>query len=76
MLKIAVLALWAPIVANFFFTFPEGVATSLKFLGVAFLAAHIAEYFLFSKEIKAKGDSTAKSMLMTLVFGIVYVKTS
>lgn len=75
MLKIILLALWALIIANLFVALPAMMVAPLKILGVALIVGHIAEYFIFNKEIKAKGDSLTRSVRMTLVFGIVYVKS-
>lgn len=75
MKHIIVLGLWALMVANLLFSLPAAMVMPLKIFGVLLILAHIAEYFIFSTQIKAKGDSTLKSVLMTLVFGIVYVKS-
>jgi len=43
-------------------------------LGVLLAVAHIAEFFIFRKDIKAKGDGTLKSFVMTFLFGAAYIK--
>lgn len=74
MKKAIVLALWALVIVNLVTVLPTAMVMPLKIFGVLLVVAHIAEYFIFSEQIKAKGDSRMKSMLMTLVFGVVYIK--
>lgn len=65
---------WALIVANLFVALPALMVTPLKILGLLLAVAHIVEFFIFKKDIDAKGDSAAKSFLMTFIFGAVYIK--
>lgn len=72
MSKLIAIALWLLIIYNYFMPFVGVFGQILAWLGPLLLLAHFAEFFLFRKKIKAKGDSTAESFLMTMVFGVVY----
>lgn len=73
MWKAAVLLIWAAIIANLLLTLPAALVFPLHLLGAVLLLAHVLEFFLFRQKISAKGDSTATSVVMTLVFGTVYI---
>jgi len=73
MLKTIVLAFWALVIASFFIEFPANLNSILQGVGAVLLIAHFVEYFIFGEKIKAKGDGTLKSIVNTLVYGIVYI---
>ncbi|MFT5137600.1 MAG: hypothetical protein ACI8XV_002640 [Arenicella sp.] len=73
MIKIIPIALWAIVIASFLTVFPYH--QWLRIFGVVLLVTHLAEYFIYSNRINKKGDSRFKSLLMTIVFGVVYVKS-
>lgn len=74
MMKTILAALWLLILANFLVPFTGEYLPWLNRLGIVLLVAHTIEYFVFAKQIKAKGDGTAKSLLMTLLFGLAYIR--
>lgn len=74
MMKIILIAVWALIIASLVISFPAPFGGLLPKLGMVLVAAHIIEYFVFNKKITAKKDGTLKSFLMTMVFGVVYIK--
>ena len=72
MLKSIVIALWLLIIYNIFMPLAGTLGQILTWLGTILLLAHLIEFFVFREKIKAKGDDTAKSFLMTMVFGFIY----
>ena len=74
MLKIILSLVWVLVVANLFIALPQPLVWPLQALGVFLVVAHIAEFFIFNKVIKAKGDGALKSFVMTFLFGAVYIK--
>ena len=72
MLKIIAIALWLLIVYNLFIPFAGTLGQVLFWLGPVLLIAHLVEFFLFKQKIKAQGDSTLMSFVMTMLFGVVY----
>ena len=66
--------LWALILANLVHAFPDGIAKSLRVLGVLFVVVHLAEYLFFYKTISSRPESPAVAFLMTFFFGIFYWK--
>jgi len=74
MLKGMLIIVWVAIVANLFIVLPDALVWPLKALGVLLVVAHIAELFIFRKDIEAKGDGTLKSFVMTFLFGAAYIK--
>lgn len=73
MIKIIPIALWAIVIASFVMVFPYH--QWLRIFGVVLLVSHLAEYFIYSAAISKKNDGKFKSLLMTVVFGVVYVKS-
>lgn len=71
-MKIITLLFWVAVIAAVLNIIPLPYATWLTITGVVIFLAHVVEYFIFSKKIKAKGDSPIKSFVMTMVFGIFY----
>ena len=74
MVKGILIIVWAVIIANLFIALPDSMVFPLKALGVILVIAHIAEFFIFRKDIKAKGDGALKSFVMTFLFGAAYIK--
>ena len=74
MLKIILIAVWALIIASLVIAFPAPFGEILPKLGMFLVVAHVIEYFVFNKKIKEKNDGMTKSFLMTLVFGLIYIK--
>jgi uncharacterized protein YhhL (DUF1145 family) len=74
MIRIILLLVWALIVVNLLVALPAILVAPLKILGVLLVVAHIAEFFIFKKDITEKNDGPFKSFFMTLVFGAVYIK--
>jgi len=73
-MKIVLTAFWLTILASFLNLIPAPWGHWLKVIGAVLIVAHIIEFLVFHKAIKAKGHSVAKSVVMTLFFGILYVK--
>lgn len=73
MIKSIPIALWAIIIASYLLVFPYH--QWLRLFGVVLFVAHLAEYFIYSDTINKKGDSSLKSFVMTMVFGVIYVKS-
>ena len=74
MAKSIVLLIWVAVISNLLFVYPPVLSTILLGLGVLLLIGHLVEYFMERSRINAKGHSAAKSFLMTMVFGVVYIK--
>ena len=74
MLKGILIIVWVAIIANLFIALPSALVWPLKALGVFLVVAHTAEFFIFRKAIKAKGDGELKSFIMTFLFGAAYIK--
>lgn len=74
MLKILLAVVWGLVIANVLIALPQPMVWPLHAVGSFLVVAHIAEYFIFNRVIKAKGDGTLKSFLMTFFFGTVYIK--
>ncbi len=72
-LRVIMLVVWAAILGAFLGLLPSAYATWLTLLGAILLVAHLIEYFVFSKRISSKNDSTLKGFLMTIVFGVIYI---
>jgi len=72
--KFVLLVLWGLIFANLIHAFPDGMAKSLRVLGVLFVVVHIAEYLFFFKTISSRPENPAVAFLMTFFFGIFYWK--
>ena len=73
MLKIIALSVWALVIVSFFVEFPASLNTIVQWFGAILFIAHIVEYFVFDEKIRAKGDGTGKSIVNTLLYGIVYI---
>ena len=73
MVKSIPIALWAIIITSYLVVFPYH--QWLRIFGVVLLVSHLAEYFIYSDTINKKGDGRLKSLLMTMVFGVIYVKS-
>ena len=54
MLKGILIIVWVAIVANLFIVLPDALVWPLKALGVLLAVAHIAEFFIFRKDIEGK----------------------
>ena len=74
MLKPILLIVWALVVLNLLVSLPTAIVWPLHAIGVFLVVAHIAEFLIFYKRIKAKGDGFVKSFINTLLFGMVYIK--
>lgn len=74
MIKIIICAIWLLIVANLFLPFAGEYHGWLNWLGVILIVAHLIEYLVFAEQIKAKGDGTVQSFVMTMLFGVAYIK--
>jgi len=72
-LRVIMLVVWAAILGAFLGLLPSAYAKWLTLLGAILLVAHLVEYFVFSKRISNKGDSTLKGFVMTIVFGVIYI---
>ncbi|MEM7358305.1 MAG: DUF1145 domain-containing protein [Pseudomonadota bacterium] len=70
--KIILLIVWAIVAVSFFVDF--AYSDILSKFGIALAVIHVVEFFIYRKNIEAKGDGLAKSFLMTLVFGVVYIR--
>jgi uncharacterized protein YhhL (DUF1145 family) len=71
-MKILTLIFWAIVLAASFQLIPSPFSIWLCTLGGLILVAHVVEYIVLFKKIKAKGDSSLKAFWMTMVFGVFY----
>ena len=72
--KIILIAIWALILASLVIAFPAPFGEILPKLGMLLIVAHIVEYIVFYKNILAKKDGTFKAIILTLIFGLIYIK--
>lgn len=70
--KAIMLVVWAIVVLSFFVDF--AYSDLLGKVGIALAVIHVVEFFIYKKNIDAKGDGLGKSFLMTLVFGVIYIR--
>jgi len=75
MARIILLGFWAIVIASLFIPMPGALNDILPKVGGLLLVFHVVEFFIFRQAIAAKGHDTAKSFLMTLVYGIAYIKS-
>ena len=74
MIKAIIVVFWAVVILNNFVPLLPTWQDTLNLAGMIVLAAHIIEYFAFQKEIATNGDEKGKAALMTLIFGMAYIK--
>lgn len=68
--------MWAILAFNLLSSFDGWFSTALNIFGVILISAHIFEYVLYQSRIKNKNDGKFKSIIMTLIFGILYINNS
>ncbi len=63
MFKIILIAIWALIIASLVISFPAPFGELLPKLGMLLIVAHIIEFIVFNKKIKAKNDGALNHFL-------------
>ncbi len=78
MIKKMILVFWVLCVVAALGFIPNPAGLVLKTIAVMLLLIHAIEFIVFEKTIKTKaisvGDSTLKSFLMTMLYGLFYFK--
>ena len=69
--KIFTIFLWIIFGINYLLDFSIWV----NYFALLLLTVHVIEYIVFFKEIKNSGDSLAKGIFQTLVFGVLYISS-
>ena len=69
--KIFTIFLWIIFGINYLLDFSIWV----NYFALLLLAVHVIEYIVFFKKIKNSGDSLAKGIFQTLVFGVLYISS-
>lgn len=69
---IVILIFWLTVILALFQLMPTSYCFYLIIAASVILLAHVIEYFVFSDKVKAKGDSSFKSFVMTMLFGLFY----
>ena len=72
--KLILLLVWLLIIISLFNVIPHTMRTTLQYLGVLLLLAHLAEYFMFKKTISKKPESPFSAFILTMIFGLFYWK--
>jgi len=72
--KLILVTIWCLFAASFIIVFPSPMGITLKVLGGTLIVAHVFEFIIYKQIIKAKRDGGVKSFLMTMIFGLLYVK--
>ena len=68
--KVFTIGLWATLWVNYLFDFSSWV----NYFAVLLLAIHLIEYVVFFKRIRDSEDNLFYGLLMTLIFGILYIQ--
>ena len=78
MIKKIIIVFWVLCVVAALGFIPNPTGLVLKTVAVMLLLIHAIEFIVFEKTIKTKaisvGDSTLKSFLMTMLYGLFYFK--
>ncbi|MEO0368063.1 MAG: DUF1145 domain-containing protein [Pseudomonadota bacterium] len=74
LVKAILSVLWVLIILNLFVVLPASLSWFLNGLAIFLIVAHCIEYVVFKEKIDAKGDSLFKSLVMTLAYGLAYIK--
>ena len=67
--KIFTVFLWIGLVINYLLDFYYWV----NYFALVLLAIHIVEYLVFFKRIRNSNEGVVKGLLLTLVFGVLYI---
>lgn len=69
-IKLATIALWLVVLANVVMPFGGQVEGILNWVGIAVLAAHALEAFLYLPIMKKIGGSMPRHIIQVLIFGL------
>ena len=72
MLKAGCIAIYALAIAALFVDLPMGSGAWLQRLAIAFLVVHVLEAVVAFKHVRAYRGPLAKSLLLTLLFGVLH----